>query len=122
MGNRAKNSILAAILMPTVCVAVLLFFLSGISNVSHSRDGEEKRRLEDAIRRNAVDCYAAEGMYPPALEYLEEHGAMRVADYMELTGLSRTVATMELKAFRQDPNSGVDFIGRGSAKVYVKKS
>ena len=57
-----------------------------------------------------------------ALEYLEEHGAMRVADYMELTGLSHTVATMELKAFRQDPNSGVDFIGRGSAKVYVKKS
>lgn len=57
-----------------------------------------------------------------ALEYLEEHGAMRVADYMELTGLSRTVATMELKAFHQDPNSGVDFIGRGSAKVYVKKS
>ena len=73
MGNRAKNSILAAILMPTVCVAVLLFFLSGISNVSHSRDGEEKRRLEDAIRRNAVACYAAEGMYPPDLEYLEEH-------------------------------------------------
>ena len=57
-----------------------------------------------------------------ALEYLEEHGAMRVADYMELTGLSRTVATMELKAFRQAPNSGIDFIGRGSAKVYVKKS
>lgn len=57
-----------------------------------------------------------------ALEYLEEHGAMRVVDYMELTGLSRTVATMELKAFRQAPNSGIDFIGRGSAKVYVKKS
>ena len=57
-----------------------------------------------------------------ALEYLEKHGAMRVADYMELTGLSRTVATMELKSFRQDPNSGIGFIGRGSAKVYVKKS
>lgn len=78
MGNRAKNSILAAILMPTVCVAVLLFFLSGISNVSHSRDGEEERRLEDAIRRNAVACYAAEGMYPPDLEYLEEHYGIQI--------------------------------------------
>ena len=78
MGNRAKNSILAAILMPTVCVAVLLFFLSGISNVSHSRDGEEKRRLEDAIRRNAVACYAAEGMSPPDLEYLEEHYGIQI--------------------------------------------
>ena len=78
MRNRVKNSILAAILMPTVCVAVLLFFLSGISNVSRSRDGEEKRRLEDAIRRNAVACYAAEGMYPPDLEYLEEHYGIQI--------------------------------------------
>ena len=56
-----------------------------------------------------------------ALEFLNKHGAMRVPDYMELTGLSRTTATLELKEFRQDPDSGIDFIGRGSAKVYVKK-
>ena len=35
-----------------------------------------------------------------ALQYLEEHGAMRVVEYMELTGLSRTKAAMELKEFR----------------------
>ena len=56
-----------------------------------------------------------------ALDYLEKNGAMKVADYMTLTGLSHTTAAMELKEFRQDPNSGIDFIGRGSAKVYVKK-
>ena len=56
-----------------------------------------------------------------ALQYLEEHGAMRVVEYMELTGLSRTKAAMELKEFRQDLSSGITFIGRGSAKVYVKK-
>jgi hypothetical protein len=27
---------------------------------------------------------------------------------------------MELKEFRQDASSGITFIGRGSAKVYVK--
>lgn len=56
-----------------------------------------------------------------ALDYLEKNGAMKVADYMTLTGLSHTTAAMELKEFRQDPASGIDFIGRGSAKVYVKK-
>ena len=56
-----------------------------------------------------------------ALDYLEKNGAMKVADYMTLTGLSHTTAAMELKEFRQDPTSGIDFIGRGSAKVYVKK-
>jgi hypothetical protein len=39
---------------------------------------------------------------------------------MELTGLSRTKATLELKEFRQDTSSGITFVGRGSAKVYVK--
>ena len=55
-----------------------------------------------------------------ALQYISEHGAMRVVEYMNLTGLSRTKATLELKEFRQDASSGITYIGRGSAKVYVK--
>ena len=57
-----------------------------------------------------------------ALEYLDKNGVMHIADYMQLTGLSRTTATLELKAFRQDPASGITFVGRGSNKVYVKSS
>ena len=64
--------------------------------------------------------YSKEERLKLALQYLEEHGAMRVVEYMELTGLSRTKAAMELKEFRQDLSSGITFIGRGSAKVYVK--
>ena len=64
--------------------------------------------------------YTREERLQLALQYLSEHGAMRVAEYMELTGLSRTKAAMELKEFRQDASSGITFIGRGSAKVYVK--
>ena len=66
--------------------------------------------------------YTQEERLKLALQYLSEHGAMRVVEYMELTGLSRTKAAMELRAFRQDASSGITFIGRGSAKVYVKAS
>ena len=66
--------------------------------------------------------YTKEERLKLALQFLSEHGAMRVAEYMDLTGLSRTMAAMELKAFRQDASSGITFIGRGSAKVYVKAS
>ena len=66
--------------------------------------------------------YTKEERLKLALQYLEKHGAMRVTEYMELTGLSRTKATLELKEFRQDLSSGITFIGRGSAKVYVKAS
>ena len=66
--------------------------------------------------------YTKEERLALALKYLGEQGAMKVTDYVGITGLSRTAATLELKEFRQDPTSGIDFIGRGSAKVYVKKA
>ena len=40
---------------------------------------------------------------------------------MELTELSRTAAALELQNFRREITSDIDFIGRGSAKVYVKR-
>lgn len=78
MKRRAKNRIWTGILLPAVCVIVLLCFLGGISNISHSQANEEKQRLEDAIRRNAVACYAAEGVYPPDLGYLEEYYGVQI--------------------------------------------
>ncbi|MBR5540817.1 MAG: HU family DNA-binding protein [Bacteroides sp.] len=66
--------------------------------------------------------YSKEERLKLAQQYLEKHGAMRVIQYMELTGLSRTKATLELKEFRQDVSTGITFLGRGSAKVYVKVS
>ena len=64
--------------------------------------------------------YTKEERLKLALQYLEKNGAMRVADYMELTGLSRTKATLELKEFRQDTSTGITFVGRRSTIVYVK--
>ena len=76
----------------------------------------------EGIGRIHRSPYSKEERLTLALEYLEKHGAMKVANYMELTGLSRTAATLELQEFRRDITSGIDFIGRGSAKVYVKRA
>lgn len=85
------------------------------------REANRRCRLErygeSRIRKSP---YSKEQRLQLALEFLEKNGAMHIADYMELTGLSRTTATLELKAFRQDPASGISFVGRGSNKVYVK--
>lgn len=78
-----------------------------------------ERYGESRLRRSP---YSKEQRLRLALEFMEKNGVMHIADYMELTGLSRTTATLELKAFRQDPASGISFVGRGSQKVYVKKS
>lgn len=64
--------------------------------------------------------YSKEERLKLALQYLVKHGAMRVVDYMDMTKLSRTKAAMELKEFGEDILSGITYIGRGSAKVYVR--
>ena len=76
----------------------------------------------DGTARIHRSPYSKEERLTLALEYLEKHRAMKVANYMELTGQSRTAATLELQEFRRDITSGIDFIGRGSAKVYVKRA
>jgi hypothetical protein len=46
---------------------------------------------------------------------------MKVRDYMELTGLSHTVAAKELREFENDTASGITSIGRLAGKVYVRR-
>jgi hypothetical protein len=45
---------------------------------------------------------------------------MKVADYMRLTGMSKTMAAKELRRFRQDPASGITVRGHGTHIIYVK--
>ena len=71
------NKLGAALLLPAVLV-VLLVFLSALNNLSDGQRSEGRQQLEDAVRRGAVACYAAEGIYPPDLEYLEEHYGIQV--------------------------------------------
>lgn len=61
---------------------VLLFVAFGVMTAAkeletgHREAG--RQQLEDALRRAAVACYAAEGIYPPTTAYLEEHYGIRI--------------------------------------------
>ncbi|MEE0713852.1 MAG: hypothetical protein U0M58_04885 [Blautia sp.] len=63
----------------SVCVFFLLIFCFsyGIQIVSETADRTEIETLERAVKRNVVQCYAAEGRYPESLKYLEEHYPLR---------------------------------------------
>ena len=54
-------------------VLVLLVFSRGIGGLEQGQHREDKQLLEDALRRTAVACYAAEGFYPPDVAYMQEH-------------------------------------------------
>ena len=99
--------------------------------LTHIRYRADKRLIVEANQHCRLEragesrlCqspYSKEERLKLALEFLENRGAMRVADYVEMTGLSRSVANQELIEFRRDPSSGISFIGRGNNKVYVKR-
>ncbi len=72
----------------------------GIVRVRRSPFSEEERRQK-------------------ALGFLAEHPFMRLQDYMSLTGLKRTTASLELRRFSADPESGITISGRGNHRVYV---
>ena len=73
------------------------------------------------VSRLCRSPFTKEERLQKALQYLKSHGAMKVKHYMELTGLSHTVAAKELCEFGDDAASGITSIGRFAGKVYVKR-
>lgn len=66
--------------------------------------------------------YTKEERLKLAQEFLGNNPFMRVRDYITLTKLSRTAASMELREFSQQPDSGIGWTGSGSSKLYIKKA
>lgn len=74
---KRKKRLGPVVLIPAA-LAVLLVFMSALSNLQDGQISEGRQQLEDTVRRSAVACYAVEGIYPPSLEYLEEYYGIQV--------------------------------------------
>ena len=57
---------------------ILLVFLFGLSRLERGSSELQRQQLEDSIRRTCVACYATEGVYPPNLDYLQQHYGLQV--------------------------------------------
>lgn len=60
--------------------ACLILFLTSLSSVDKRQGEEGRQQLETALRRAAVACYAAEGVYPPTVEYLQQHYGVQIEE------------------------------------------
>lgn len=76
--QRRMSGALSALVTPLIALAALLCFFTALSNLDSGRTEEGRRQLETSLRRAAVACYAAEGIYPPTLDYLEEHYGLQI--------------------------------------------
>lgn len=71
--------------------------------------------------RRSSQVFSPQERLQRALDFLETHPVLTVLDYCRLTGLLRDAAARELKRWREDPETGIGSIGRGTHKVYVKR-
>lgn len=60
----------------SIALAVLIL-LVGLSRLEENRRSQGRQRLEDSVRRTVAACYAAEGFYPPSVEYMEENWGLQ---------------------------------------------
>ena len=80
MRNKNRRSPFPILLLPAAVLAVLLCFFSGLSGLSQGKLEEDRLQLESAVRKAVVACYAAEGFYPPDLEYLQDRYGVQTAN------------------------------------------
>lgn len=71
---------LRAFLMPAAVIAAFIIFASALNYFDSGQKARSMAQIEEAIRRGCVACYASEGVYPPSVEYLEEHYGLRLDD------------------------------------------
>lgn len=71
---------LRGLFFPAAAVAVLICFAAALNYLDSGRGAEGLLQLEQAIRRGCVACYAAEGAYPPNLEYLQKRYGIQIDD------------------------------------------
>ena len=106
MKNGTKVTI---VLRPLFVVAAAYFFLTALANLETGRKAEGREQLERALRQTAVSCYAAEGIYPPSLEYMREHYGIRIdeerylVDYQVIaSNLMPDITVLELEHEEQE--------------------
>ena len=79
-------------------------------------------RVMSGVKAIRKQLYSKEERIARALSVLEKNAAITLGDYAYINDMSSTAASLELKEINQDPTSPIRSIGRGSHKVWVKRS
>jgi hypothetical protein len=96
-------------------------------------NGVSYRADKDLIRKTSCNCtlerggesrlkkspFTLEERIRKACEFLKVNHFMKVPDYVQLTGLSRTTAAEELRKLALDPSTGITSRGDRSQKIYI---
>ena len=75
MKQKKKSLVLPIVLG---LLAILLCVSLWLRDLDRRQREAGRQRLENALRRSVAACYAAEGIYPPNLDYLRQHYGLQI--------------------------------------------
>jgi len=68
-----KKQLLSSVKGLLLFLCILAVFLFSLFRMDNGQKEEGRRQLEEVLRLSAMACYAAEGIYPPTLDYLSQN-------------------------------------------------
>lgn len=77
---KGRKPLFSGICTALAALALLLWFFTAVHRLGEGQAREGRQQLEQALRRAAVACYAAEGVYPPTLDYLTDHYGIQIQE------------------------------------------
>jgi hypothetical protein len=78
MRGRNKTGGWRLLLAAGAILLVMLWFSNALGQLSQGQGEKGRQQLDAALRRAAVACYAAEGVYPPTLDYLTQRYGVQI--------------------------------------------
>ena len=76
--KRKKAELVLKLIIGFVAAAAMIILLAGIFDVAKESTADGLKQLDTSVRRSVMACYATEGVYPPDIEYLEEHYGLQI--------------------------------------------
>lgn len=77
--RRVKKRHVLRVVLPVLAVLlVIACFFTALRNLRSGQGEAGRQQLESALRRAAVACYAADGVYPPDLDALTATSGVQI--------------------------------------------
>ena len=89
--------------------------------VKSLRTETELQRKMTGVKRLRQKIYSTEEKHLRTLKKITQQGFITLQQYANLNNVSRTTASKELRAFCQDPASGIGTQGQASHKIWIKR-
>ena len=78
MKRAKKHHVLRRMLPALAVLIVIACFFTALRNLRSGHGEAGRQQLESALRRAAVACYAADGVYPPDLDALTATSGVQI--------------------------------------------